>query len=154
MVYAIAAYTITLGVLALYWVMLEYRRRESAAELARSGHGSAPDPRSGFNVGACLLAPFWMMKHGMALPGALLLAPALAAVPLYTRGMWIPLIFVGILPIAAGAALGFVANRIGVDHTGIDEPAAYSATQLPWALGGIFLHTVLLPWAWYFSQSA
>jgi hypothetical protein len=153
-VYAIAAYTITLGVLALYWVMIQHRRREFAAELASLGQGEELDPRSGFNVGASLLAPFWMLKHGMLLPSGLILVAALAVIPLYAREMWTPLIFVGILPIAAGVALGFVANRIGVAYTGLEEAAAFSASQLPWAVVGVLLHFVVLPWVWYFTTIA
>jgi hypothetical protein len=68
--------------------------------------------------------------------------------------MWVPLIFVAMVPVAAGAALGFVANRIGVAHTGIEAPGAFSGTQLPWALGGIAFYTVVLPWAWYVTSSS
>ena len=92
--------------------------------------------------------------HGMTLPGALLWLPCLAILPLYQRELWLPLLFVGSVPLAAGAALAFVGNRIGVAHTKIDDPALYSATQLPWALGGIALVTIVLPWAWYFVQAS
>jgi len=155
LVYAIAAYTITLGVLGLYWAVLAHRRTEFAEAHARTAASAAlEDPRKGFNLGACLLAPVWMLRHGMTLPGALLLAPCLAILPLYQREMWLPLLFVGMVPIAAGAALGFVGNRIGVAHTGLESPAAFSSSQLPWSLAGIALYTIVLPWGWYFMEAA
>ena len=154
MVYAIASYTLTLGALGLYWALLAHRRREFADAHARATGGVLEDPRRGFNTGALLLAPLWMLRHGMVLPGAVLLLPCLAIVPLYQREMWMPLLFVVMVPVAAGAALGLVGNRIGVTHTGIEAPAAYSASQLPWSLAGIALYTVVLPWAWYFMSGA
>ena len=152
MVYALAAYTITLGVLGLYWAVLAHRRVETEAAHARAAGQALADPRKGFNVGALLVAPFWMLKHGMTIPGALLLVPTVAIVPLALREMWLPLLFVGTVPLAAGAALAFVGNRIAVAHTGLEAPDAYSASQLPWALAGIALHTLILPWAWFFAQ--
>ncbi|MBB84125.1 MAG: hypothetical protein CL931_09995 [Deltaproteobacteria bacterium] len=153
MIYAIAAYSITLGVLGLYWAVLAHRRVEIEAAHARAAGEALADPRKGFNAGALLLAPFWMLKHGMTIPGALLLVPTIAIVPLAQREMWIPLLFVGTVPFAAGAALSFVGNRIAVAHTGLEAPDAYSASQLPWTLAGIALYTIVLPWAWYFTQA-
>lgn len=154
MVYAIAAYTITFGVLGLYWAVLSHRRTERVEAHARATGGRLEDPRRGWNVGAFFLAPLWMVRHGLALPGALLLVPALAAPVLLVRELWTPLLFVGSLPVAAGAALAFVGNRIGVAHTGLEAPAAFSASQLPWALAGIALYTIVLPWGWFFLQGA
>lgn len=151
MIYAIAAYSITLGVLALYLVLLQHRQRQYADERASLSAGEPLDPRKGFNAGACLLAPLWMLGHGMPIPGAALLLLSAAAVALYLREMWIPLIFVSIVPLAAGAALGFVGNRIAAAHTGLDRAGPVSESQLPWALAGITLHAFVLPWAWYFS---
>ena len=148
MIYAVASYSITLGALGLYWVLLAHRRRESAEACARATGGPLEDPRSGFNPGAALLAPLWMLRHGMLAPGLLLLVPAVAVVPLVAREMWVPALFVGAVPAAAGAALGFVANRIGVAHTQLDTPTAWSASQRPWALAGVALYTIVLPWAW------
>lgn len=147
MIYAIAAYSITIGALALYGVILQHRARAHGA--TRSGE-SADDPRRGFNVGAALVAPFWLWGHGMQLAGAGLGLLCLALVPLYTQAMWIPMLFVGIVPLAAGAALGVVGNRIAVEHTGLEDAAAFSTSQLPWAVAGIALYTIVLPWAWYF----
>ena len=90
----------------------------------------------------------------MPLPGALLLVPTVAVIPLYAKQLWIPLLFVGLLPLAAGAALGVVANRIAVAHTGLEQPGEFSASQLPWALAGIVLYFFVLPWAWYFTTAA
>jgi len=152
-VYTLAAYSITLGVLALYLVLLQHRRRQSAEDVARRRGLEAADPRSGFNAGALLLAPIWMLRHGMVLPGALLLVPYLAIVPLYERELWIPLLFVGMIPIAAGAALGFIGNRIAVQHMGLEGPGAVSASQLPWAVAGVVLYLFVLPWSWYFTRA-
>jgi len=150
-IYALAAYSITLVVLALYLVLLQHRRRQSAEEVARRLGREGADPGAGFNAGAMLLAPIWMLRHGMMLPGAILLVACLAVVPLYQREMWIPLLFVAVIPVAAGAALGFVGNRIAVQHTGLDHAGDVSASQLPWAVAGVVLYLFVLPWAWYFT---
>jgi hypothetical protein len=139
-IYAIAAYSITIGVLALYLVLLQHRRRESADDVARQRGLDPAGPQAGFNAGALLLAPIWMMAHGMQLPGTALLVPCLAVVPLYLREMWIPLLFVSMVPLAAGAALGFIGNRIAFQHTGLERAGALSASQLPWV--------------WYFAVGA
>lgn len=153
MIYVLAAYSITLGVLALYLVLLQHRRRESAEQLARQAGLPISDPRAGFNAGAMLLAPFWLMGHGMLSMGLLLLVPCLVVVPLYQRGLFIPVLFVAIVPAAAAAALGFVGNRIAVKHTGIQQPGAFSANQLPWAIAGIVLYVFVLPWVWYATRA-
>lgn len=153
MIYAIAAYSITLSVLALYGVTLQHRERVFASEAAVERAAVSPPPPAGFNVGAALLSPFWMWQHGMRLPGVVLLALFVAMVPLYRAGMWIPLLAVGLVPLAAGAALGLVGNRIAAGHRGEESVARFSASQLPWALAGIALYTVVLPWAWFLVQT-
>jgi hypothetical protein len=90
----------------------------------------------------------------MRLPGAGLLVLCTAMVPLYGRAMWIPLLFVGMVPLAAGAALGFVGNRIAVNHRGVESLADFSASQLPWATVGVTLYAFVLPWVWYFASAA
>jgi hypothetical protein len=67
--------------------------------------------------------------------------------------MWIPFLFVGMVPLAAGAALGFVGNRIAVAHRGVENQADFSASQLPWAMVGVMLFAFVLPWAWYFMNA-
>ena len=151
MVYTIAAYTITLGALALYGIVMQHPLRMSSAALSATGGGPALDPRKGFNVGAALLAPFWMFAHGMRLPGALLVAMTLVLVPLFAKAMWLPFLFVALVPLAAGTVLSFLGNRIGVAHTGLEDVGAFSASQVPWAIAGVLLYTVILPWAWYFT---
>lgn len=157
MVYTIAAYSITIGVLALYAVLLQHRARVAAAALA-SEAGTNPlesTASRGINVGAALLAPVWMWAHGLRLPGAIIGLATLAIVPLALRasadGSWLPVVFVGAIPVAAGAALAFSGNRIAADYRGLSDPAELSATQLPWALIGITLHVFVLPWAIFFS---
>ena len=150
MVYTLAAYTITIGSLALYWVLQQHRQRSHAMELAAAIGEPATDPQAGFNVGAALLAPVWMLAHGLVLPGSLLLLPCLAVVPLYLQGLMVPLLFVGLVPIAAGAALGLVGNRIAASHRGEEDPADFAASQLPWAIAGIALHVLVVPWLLFF----
>ena len=154
MIYAIASYSITFSALGLYWALLSARQVELAENQARRTGAAVADPRRGVNVGAFLLAPFWMLAHGMKAPGAMVLLPTLAIVPLVQRELWVPLLFVAGIPIAAGAALAFVGNRIGVAHTGLESPGEFAASQRPWALAGIALHTIVLPWALYFGVLA
>lgn len=150
MAYAIAAYSITIGVLALYGLSMRHRERVTAVELARAASLPLANGRQGFNVGAALLAPIWMWAHGLRLPGALLGVLCLALWPLAKQGLWTPFLFVAAVPVAAGAALGFVGNRIAAEFRANDEPAALSASQLPWALAGIVFHVLLLPWVVYY----
>lgn len=150
MVYAIAAYTLTIGVLALYGLAVGHRERVAAAEWARVASQPSATSGGGFNVGACLLAPFWLLSHGARLPGVLLLLAVVALIPLAAQGLWTAFSIVALIPVAAGAALGFVGNRIAAQHLSLPEAAALSATQLPWALVGIGLHVFVLPWAIYF----
>jgi len=151
LVYSIAAYTITIGTLALYGVLIHHRSRVASAALAEASGLPGRDPRKGFNLGASLLAPFWMWRHGLRAPASALLAVSLAVGVLYQREMWIPLLFASMIPVAAGAALGFAGNRIAADHLGIEKPAAFASSQLPWALAGIVLFAVIMPWALYFG---
>ncbi len=153
LIYAVAAYTITIASLTLYGVVLQHRGRVFAH--ARDSILTAEGGRlqRGFNVGAALLSPLWMLRHGMPLPGALLLALVAALIPLYARGLWIPALFVAIVPLAAGAALGFVGNRIAVRHRGDETVAEFAASQLPWAAAGVLLYAGVLPWIWYAIQA-
>ena len=150
LIYALAAYSITLSVLGLYWVVLAHRSREFAEASARSTGLSVADPRRGINVGALLLAPLWLLRHGMVGSGAILGLLTLGLAPLYQQELWTPLLFLGMIPLSAAVALGFVGNRIAVGYTGLESPGAFSANQLPWAVAGIVLYTVGLPWAGYF----
>lgn len=154
MIYAMAAYTITLGVLALYGVMLQHRSRVFLADQDTIRDGGAQGLPRGFNLGAALLSPFWMWTHGMRLPGAIMLGFFAALVPLYDGALWLPMLFVGMVPLAAGAALGLVGNRIAIAHRGPESVASFSSSQLPWALMGIVLFTIVLPWVWYFVYAS
>ncbi|MFK7895551.1 MAG: hypothetical protein AB8G23_06925 [Myxococcota bacterium] len=154
MVYSIAAYTLTLGALALYGVVMQHRLRVSESALAATGGALPADPRKGFNLGAALMAPFWLLAHGAKLPGAVLSVLTLGLVPLFAKAMWLPFLFIALVPVAAGAVLSFMGNRIGVAHTGLEDAGAFSSTQLPWAVIGVLLYTVILPWAWYFMYGS
>jgi hypothetical protein len=153
LVYTIAAYSITIGTLALYGVMIRYRQRVAVAALAEVGGALARDPRQGFNLGAALLAPFWLWVHGMRLPGVILLIVGLSIGPLYRFELALPLLLVAVALGAAGAALGFAGNRIAYGSREPEDPAAFAASQLPWALTGIVLHVFVLPWAFFFWGS-
>jgi len=149
-IYVIAAYSITLSALVLYSVLLQHRGRVFSADQNAATAGTAGGSPNGFNIGAALLSPVWMWRHGMRLPGVVLLVLFAAMVPLFNREMWIPLLFVATVPIAAGAALGFVGNRIATGHRGAESLAEFSASQLPWAIAGVTLYAFVLPWVWYF----
>lgn len=166
MVYTIAAYSITVGVLALYGVLLQHRARVAAADLlaatttttATAAATQAPlstQTKRGVNVGAALLAPLWMWAHGLRLPGLLIGLATVAVVPLALRASqndaWLPAVLVAVIPIAAGTALAISGDRIAAEHRGISDPAVLSATQLPWALIGITLYVFVLPWVFYFA---
>ena len=160
MVYVLAAYSITLGTLALYGVFMQHRARihvldlatlsSSSVESTSSTKTSASGRATGFNLGAALLSPIWMWQHGMRAAGFGLLALCLAMVPLSIREMWIPFVFVAMIPLAAGLALGLVGNRIAMNHRSAESPSEFAASQLPWAVAGVGLFTVVLPWLWFF----
>jgi hypothetical protein len=145
-IYVVAAYSITVGTLALYAGLLLHRARVLSGALSPS----RIDPRRGFNVGAALLAPIWMFAHGLRVPGAILLALWISMIPVYARGMWIPLWLMAATAVAASAALGFVGNRIVVDRIGVRSVGDLSTGQWPWALAGIVSYGFVLPWLWYF----
>ena len=154
LVYTIAAYSITVGTLVLYGVFMQHRSHVYSDLVAGSlGSGSTEptEPIRGFNMGAALLAPLWLWKHGMRVPGGVLLILCAAIVPLYQRELWIPLLLVAMVPLAAGAALGFVGNRVAMNHRRDESLTEFSASQLPWAIAGVCLFTIVLPWIWYFS---
>ncbi|MBW2423126.1 MAG: hypothetical protein JRG86_02705 [Deltaproteobacteria bacterium] len=153
MIYVLAAYSITLGVLALYGVLLQHRRRVDGDALARAEGTAASEPTKGFNLGASLLAPFWMLAHGLPIPGMLVLAVWIVLWPLYQRAMWVELLFAAAIPVAAGAALGFVGNRIAASRLGTDAKAELARSQLPWSLAGVVLFVFVLPWALFLPSA-
>ncbi|MBK7949929.1 MAG: hypothetical protein IPK00_14540 [Deltaproteobacteria bacterium] len=146
MVYVVAAYSITIGVLLIYGVLLQHRARLAGA---RKG--------GGFNLGAALLAPVWALFHGQPAAGATLLATAAALAAAQASGLALAASLLAALFAGASLFLGVVGNRIasagsragGVDGTG-GEPVARAQAELRWALAGAVLHTVVLPWACYF----
>jgi prolipoprotein diacylglyceryltransferase len=152
LIYTIAAYSITVGTLALYGVFMQHRGHVYSDLIASSSRSaSVAESTRGFNMGAALLAPFWLWKHGMRAPGGVLIIMCAAIVPLYERELWVPLLFVAMVPVAAGAALGFVGNRIAMNHRRAESLSKFSASQLPWAIAGVCLFAIVLPWLWYFS---
>lgn len=131
LVYVVAAYSITIGVLLVYGVLLQHRARLAGAR-----------PATGFNLGAALLAPLWALCHGQRAAGAALLAltAGLAAAQASGQALVAALLAAGLI----GAALffGVVGNRL--------VAAASAQAELRWALAGALLHTVVLPWLCYF----
>ncbi|MEZ4291050.1 MAG: hypothetical protein R3E53_11180 [Myxococcota bacterium] len=152
MVYVVAAYSITVVVLGLYGVLLAHRSRllrlEEDAVPGAARSGRAADPRRGFDLELRCSHPL-AARDGMPGMGLLLLVPCLALAPLVVRGLWLPALFVALVPIAAGAALGFAGHRIAAERTGLTDPRALARRQLPWALAGMALWTFVLPWALY-----
>lgn len=153
MVYVIAAYTITLGFLALYGVLLQHRVRVFNADEDARTSGSVGELHRRFNVGAALLAPLWMWGHGLRWPGAGLLMLCLSMLPLYDLGLWVPLLLVAMVPFAAGAALGFVGDRIAMSHRGVERLAEFSTSQYQWATTGVVIYSFVFPWLWYILVS-
>ncbi|MFP6656069.1 MAG: hypothetical protein VCB25_10615 [Myxococcota bacterium] len=151
MVYVLAAYSITIGTLMFYGVILQHRRRLVELDLARP---SRPMRSIEFNLGVALLSPFWMWQHGMRAAGTGRLILYLTMLPLYDQQRWILLLFVAMVPLAAGTALGFVGHRIARNDRSSESPAEYWASQLPWSLAGVGLYSVILPWFWYFRFAA
>jgi hypothetical protein len=153
-IYVVAAYTITLCALALYGVLLQHRERLFAANADTMTTGTAGSLPRGFNVGAALLSAVWMWGHGMRGPGGALIVLCAMLIPLYDREMWMPFLFLAMVPLAAGAALGFVGNRIAVSHRGVESLAEFSTSQLPWATAGVALYAFVLPWVGYLLYAA
>jgi hypothetical protein len=147
-IYVIAAYSITVGTLALYAALLQHRARVLSVESAQAVDAPSNDPRRGTNIGAALLAPFWMFAHGLRAPGVVLLALWVALIPLYARESWIPLSLLGATLLAASAALAIVGNRIVVDRLGVASKRELSNRQWPWAATGIVIYGFVLPWVW------
>jgi hypothetical protein len=150
LIYVLAAYSITVGTLALYGVFMQHRGRVQVSSQSNSTRTTGFN----FNLGAALLSPFWMWQHGMRAAGAVLFVLCLALVPLYERELWVPLLFVAMVPMAAGTALGLVGNRIAITHRTSETAAEFAASQLPWAVVGVGLFTIVLPWLWYFRYAA
>lgn len=151
MVYVLAAYSITFGVLAIYGVLLQSRAQIARARLAGGGAGAAARLENGFNLGAALLAPFWAFSHGLRTLGFTLLATSLVLVFAAESGLrGATLALAGILALAA-LGLGVLGNRLAMRHRPGAAPADFYASQRRWALVGVVLHTVVAPWAWYFG---
>lgn len=174
MVYVLAAYTLTIGVLVLYGVLLQYRARIARTRLVAAHGGSAvedPGFARGFNLGAALLAPFWALSHGLAAAGAALLAALIGFVALVAArppSMQTATLALASLLIGGALFCGVIGNRVvaaaarAALHETKDLPATARETssagvavelatrELSWAVAGTLLHTVVLPWACYF----
>ena len=150
MVYVLAAYSITISVLAIYGVLLQHRARVARARVAgRSGGPGAPLGQ-GFNLGAALLAPFWAWFHGLRAVGATLLLTGVVLAFAFSSGLRWPVWLLAAILAAAAVGLGVVGNRIAAGQPGGADPDAFYSRELRWALAGAVLHTLVLPWACYF----
>lgn len=150
MIYVLAAYSITISVLAIYGVLLKHR-----AEVARAGVSSASavapaDLARGFNLGAALLSPFWAWIHGLRAVGAALFLIGAALVCSFWSGQRWPALLLAAILAASGLVLGMFGNRIAAGDPATTDPAAFFTTQHRWALAGVVLHTIVLPWTCYF----
>lgn len=158
MVYALAAYSITLGALLVYGILLQHRLRRARA---RAGGVSWAELGRGFNLGAALLAPFWALAHGQRAAGAMLLASGIACVAARVGGLRLPALLLGSLLLGGAVFFGVVGNRVAAgtmaagDVVVTQEVAGravedFARTQLGWSLAGALLFSVVLPWAGYF----
>ncbi len=149
MVYVLAAYSITFGVLAIYGVLLQSRAQIARARVEGGGAAASAGSIRGFNLGATLLAPFWAWFHGLRALGLTLLATSVGLVFAGASGLRGASIALAGLLAAASIGLGVVGNRLAAQRRPAEEPAAFFATQRRWALAGAVLYTVVAPWAWY-----
>jgi len=155
-VYALAAYSITLGVLLVYGFWLQHRARVARVrvELAAGGAGAETAVRArlarGLNPGAALLAPFWAWAHGLRGAGAGLVAATAALVWAQANGLRPAVLFLSSLLVGAICFFAVAGNRIALARTPRPDPAAFEAGQLPWAIAGALVHAFVVPWAWYF----
>ncbi|MFO0691063.1 MAG: hypothetical protein U0900_20365 [Myxococcota bacterium] len=150
MVYVVAAYSITIGVLLIYGVLLQHRARLAGAR-----------PVTGFNLGAALLAPLWALFHGQRAAGAALLVATAAFAAAQASGQAMVAALLATCLLGAALFFGVVGNRLVAAAAASDgrasggraaggDPAARARGELRWALAGAVLHTVVLPWACYF----
>ncbi|MEZ4332357.1 MAG: hypothetical protein R3F35_11420 [Myxococcota bacterium] len=151
MVYVLAAYTITIGVLLIYGVLLQHRARLARARLAGAGLAASPEQARGFNLGAALLAPFWAIAHGQPAIGGTLLVTWVAFAAAQASGLRLAVLLLGPLLIGASLFFGVVGNRIVAARSGGRDPIRCERGQLPWALAGAVLYAVVLPWVWHFA---
>ena len=150
MVYVLGAYSITISVLSIYGVMLQHRAQTARAGIPSGSRGARAELGRGFNLGAALLAPFWAWFHGLRAVGAtLLLTGAVLAFALSSGLRWPAMLLAAILA-ASTVVLGAVGNRIAAGEPASADPAAFFSRQFRWALAGVVLHTIVLPWACYF----
>lgn len=150
MIYAIAAYSITLGALLVYGVLLQHRAR--IASLASNAADEARVARS-FNLGAALLAPVWTLARGMRAAGLGLIAATLGLAASAASGQRLPALVLASLLAGAALFFGAAGNRIALARAraaGVDALAA-SRAELRWAIAGALIYTVALPWAGWFA---
>ena len=150
MVYVLAAYSITISVLAIYGVLLQHRAQTIRARVAGRSGGKGVALGRGFNLGAALLAPLWAWFHGLRAVGATLLVSGVVLAFAVASGLRWPALGLAAILAAAAIGLGVVGNRIAAGRPGAVDPDAFYSSQRRWALAGVVLHTLVLPWTCYF----
>lgn len=157
MVYAIAAYSITLGVLLVYGVLVRSRARVARARLvARAQDGRSASAAAsaellrGFNLGAALLAPLWALVHGPRIAAIGLIGAWAGFAAAGQAGMQSAALGLASLLIGASAFFGAAGNRMLAARGDAGDPFERERGQARWALAGALLYTVVLPWAYYF----
>lgn len=165
LVYAVAAYSITLGVLLVYGVVIHHRTRLVRAELALRARGDrARDFAAGvlfrgFNLGAALLAPLWSLVHGPRAAALALIAAWIACIASQLAGNRLVTLVLASFLLGSALFMGAVGNRllaarIAAPQGEAEDPFALAGRQARWALAGALLYTVVLPWACYFWVGA
>lgn len=153
MVYVLAAYSITFGVLAIYGVLLQSRAQIARARVEGGSAGAPAELGQGFNLGATLLAPFWAWFHGQRALGGTLLVTSVVLAFAGASGLRGAVLTLATVLAVVSVGLGFVGNRLAARCRAEGDAAAFFASERRWALAGVVLHTVVAPWAAYFWLS-
>ena len=161
MVYAVAAYSITLGVLLIYGVLVQYRVRVARAQSVARSAGEraasaavATELLRGFNLGAALLAPLWALVHGPRAAAVGLIAAWVAFAAAGRSGVQPASLALASFLIGSAFFFGAAGNRMLAARGEAGDPFGMARGQMRWALAGALLYTVVLPWAGYFASAA
>ncbi|MCF8267012.1 MAG: hypothetical protein K9I69_02930 [Ignavibacteriales bacterium] len=121
-------------------------RPEEAGEFRGSGHDDLPgnEPEDfGFNIGAAVLTPLWLMFHGRILTGILLIIFSFFARLLGLLGAGGLFLYLIIVLAVMGWA-GFAGNRIAGKHKNIYHPEAIQVSEKGWTTAGIIVGIVIV----------
>lgn len=134
MPYVIAAYAVALGTLTLYAVYLRAERGDLRQAAAQEPPQAVPDGNFGFNVGAALLAPVWLLAHGKGIAGGALLAAIAVAGLAGSRAV---VVGVAAIAVAAGVYLGLNGNRIAARERKLRLLHRLAVDQRKWLYLGV-----------------